>query len=288
MALDTSLIIVSYNKQAYTALCLESLLKCDPRPGEIVVVDNGSTDGAIEYLGGTFAGLAEQAGVGFQLIGNDDNVGACTARNQGLEVVTGDFVGFLDNDTAMCTKSWLAILMGVLGEEENAGIVAPKLLYPFEPYNIEHAGAAISRRGRPKYLGRGCERLDPDHNSRRDVQCLISAAWLMKREVPDQIGGLDEIFNPAQFEDFDFCYRARQSGYRVLYEPTAELYHFENTTTDGSVDVNFKYVTIKNGMAFKKRWRNVFSEEDGPADDTCVWDDLPTHPIEVTGIPPMR
>ena len=287
MACDTSLIIVSYNKQQYTALCLESLLQCDPRPGEIVVVDNGSNDGAVEYLSDEFPRLADAAGVGFQLIQNDGNVGACTARNQGLEVVQGDFVGFLDNDTAVRSRDWLAVLMGVLREEDNAGICAPKLLYPFEPYNIEHAGAAISNRGRPKYLGRGCERLDPAHNARRDVQCLISAAWLMKREVPDTIGGLDEIFNPAQFEDFDFCYRARENGFRVMYEPTAELYHFENVTTDGSVDVNFRYVTIKNGMAFKKRWRHAFTEENGPPDDECVWDDLPTHPIEVTGVPPI-
>jgi len=287
MSVETSLVIVSYNKRQHTALCLESLLKCDPRPGEIIVVDNGSTDGAIGYLTNTFPGLAEEAGVGFELISNEGNVGACTARNQGLERVKGDFVGFLDNDTAVRTRSWLSILMGVLREEESAGIAAPKLVYPFEPYDIEHAGAAISAKGRPKYLGRGRPRMDPEHNRRREVQCLISAAWLMKREVPDTVGGLDEIFNPAQFEDFDFCYRAREHGFRILYEPTAELYHFENVTTDGSVDVNFKYITIKNGMTFKKRWRDVFSKEDGPADEDCVWEDLPTHPLEVTGIPPL-
>jgi GT2 family glycosyltransferase len=287
MSPDTSLIIVSYNKQPYTALCVESLLKGDPLPGEIVVIDNGSTDGSVDYLCDSFPALAEQAGVRFQLIRNDGNVGACTARNQGLAAVSGAFIGFLDNDTAVRTRAWLGILGRTLEEEGNAGIVGPKLVYPFPPYEIEHAGAGISPNGRPKYLGRGCPLTDPAHNERRDVQCLISAAWLMKRAVPDTIGGLDEIFNPAQFEDFDYCYRARQHGFRVLYEPAAEVYHFENVTTDGSVDVNFKYITIKNGMTFKRRWREVFSRESGPADEECSWENLPTHPLTETGIPPV-
>jgi GT2 family glycosyltransferase len=283
----TSLIIVSYNKRPYTALCLESLLKGDPRPGEIVVIDNGSADGSADYLRDEFPDQAAAVGVGFRLIENTGNVGACTARNQGLEVVTGEYIGFLDNDTAVRSRRWLATLVGTLEEEPNAGIVGPKLVYPFPPYDIEHAGAGLSRTGRPKYLGRGRPLDDPAHNVRRDVQCLISAAWLMKREVPDTIGGLDEVFNPAQFEDFDFCYRARQHGYRVLYEPSAEVYHFENVTTDGSVDVNFRYITIKNGMTFKKRWREVFSVESGPPDAECVWEPLPTRPLEATGIPPL-
>ncbi len=285
--MQTSLIVVSYNKRDYTALCLESLLGGDPRPSEIVVVDNGSDDGSVPYLRGEYPALAEQAGVSFELVENDANVGACTARNQGLERVQGEYIGFLDNDTAVRTRAWLSILIRVLEDESNAGIVGPKLLFPFAPFDIEHAGAAISRTGRPKYLGRGCARTDPGHNQRREVQCLISAAWLMKRAVPDAIGGLDEIFNPAQFEDFDYCYRARQHEFRVLYEPSAEMYHFENVTTDGSVDVNFRYITIKNGMTFKKRWRHVFSQEAGPADEACKWEALPTRPIEVTGIPPL-
>jgi len=287
MATHTSFVIVSCNKQPYTALCLESLLQGDPRPDQIVVIDNGSQDGSVEYLRDEFPRAAGSAGVLFELIGNDSNVGACTARNQGLDRVRGDYIGFLDNDTALRTRSWLAILMATLSEEEGAGIVGPKLVFPFPPYNIEHAGAAISPEGRPKYLGRGCRRDDPAHNVRREVQCLISAAWLMKREVSEAIGRLDEVFNPAQFEDFDYCYRARQHGFRVLYEPTAEMYHFENVTTDGSVDVNFRYITIKNGMAFKKRWHEAFSKEDGPPTSECQWLPLETRPLERAGVPPI-
>lgn len=285
--LPASIIVVSYNKRPYTQLCLESMLRGNPRPTQIVVIDNGSQDGTVEMLRDDFAAQARAAGVDFILIRNDANVGACTARNQGLEVATGQYIGFMDNDIAVRSRGWLATLANVLEEDEANGIVGPKLVFPFAPYNIQHAGAAISKTGRVQYLGRG-EPIDaPEHNVRREVQCLISACWLMKAAVPVQIGGLDEVFNPAQFEDFDFCYRARAAGRRVLYEPGAEMYHFESVTTDNSPDVNYKYITIRNGMEFKRRWRHVFAAEHGPPDSECRWAKLETRPIEQTGVPPI-
>jgi len=98
---------------------------------------------------------------------------------------------------------------------------------------------------------------------------------------------MDEAFNPAQFEDFDLCYRARENGRRVLYEPSTQMYHFENVTTDGSVDVKFKYVTMKNWQEFRKRWAHMYEDEGGPPDAECRWANLETRPLERTGIPPM-
>ncbi len=285
--IDASIIVVSYNKRRYTELCLTGMLEANPVPAQIVVIDNGSTDGTVEYLEGQFPAAAGAANVAFDLICNDSNVGACTARNQGLELASGRYVGFMDNDIAVRSRGWLRVLADVLEETEDYGIVGPKLVFPFEPFNIQHAGAAISKTGRVKYLGRG-EPVDaPEHNVRREVQCLISACWLMKAEIPAQIGGLDEVFNPAQFEDFDLCYRAREAGWTVLYDPEAEMYHYESVTTDGSPDVNYRYVTIRNGMEFKRRWKHMFENEDGPPDEECHWKDLETRPIEKTGIPPI-
>lgn len=284
---DTTIIVVSYNKRKYTELCVTSMLQGDPRPGQIVVIDNGSTDETVLFLEDSFPTLAEAQDVRFDLIRNDSNVGACTARNQGLAIALGEYIGFMDNDIAVRSSGWLGTLIDVLEEDEDYGIVGPKLVYPFEPYNIQHAGAAISKTGRVKYLGRG-EPIDaPEHNERREVQCLISACWLMKSEIPECIGGLDEVFNPAQFEDFDFCYRAREAGWTVLYDPVAEMYHYESVTTDASPDVNYKYITIRNGMEFKRRWKQMFAEEDGPPDSECRWKQLETRPIEQTGIPPI-
>ncbi len=287
MSLPIAIIVVHYNKLPYSRLCLESILRSDPLPAQIICIDNGSHDGTVAYLTDEFPALAAAAGVAASVIANASNVGACTARNQGLASVTQPAVAFCDNDLAVRSRDWLATLHGVLEADARAGIVGPKLVYPFAPYDIECAGVAISPTGRVQYRGRGCPREDPTYSRGCEVQCLISACWLMRREVPDTLGGLDEVFNPAQFEDFDLCYRARANGWRVGYEPAAEMYHFENVTTDGSVDVRFRYVTIRNGLVFKERWQHLFAQEGGPPDAECKWAQLETRPLERTGIPPI-
>lgn len=285
--MSTSLIIVSYNKRPYTELCLRGQFACEPRAAEIIVVDNGSTDGSLEALRGSLQAEAAAAGVELHVIANEGNAGACTARNQALAAAQGNYLAFLDNDIAVRHRNWLGTLRGVLDRDATVGIVAPKLLFPFAPYTIECAGAAISPQGRVQYRGRGAACDAPEWNTPAEVQCLISAAWLMRREVYEQVGELDEAYNPAQFEDFDFCYRAREAGWRVLYEPGAELYHFENVTTAGSPDVKFTYVTMRNWGTFKRRWQQTYATEGGPPEADCQWAKLPTRPLEDTGIPPM-
>ncbi len=110
-----------------------------------------------------------------------------------------------------------------------------------------------------------------------------SACVLVRHAVLEEVGVFDEIFNPVQFEDLDLFYRMKSHGYHLLYQPAVEMYHFENITTDNSPQLNFKYQTIKNGMEFKRRWRHLFSVENGPADDTLRWQELPRRRIEEIG-----
>ncbi len=268
-------------------MCLQGQLAAQPRAHELIVIDNGSTDGSVEWLQGEFAAEARAAGVEYQLLINESNAGACTARNQGLAICQGEWIAFLDNDLAVRHSNWLSGLGQVLDEAPAVGIAGPKLLYPFEPYDIECAGVALSPQGRVQYRGRGEPRESAEFNRPLEVQCLISACWLMKRAVMERIGVLDEIFNPAQFEDFDYCYRARQAGFTVRYEPQVEMYHFENVTTAGSADVRFKTVTLRNWAKFRERWEAVYQSEGGPPDDECQWREVETRPLEQTGIPPV-
>jgi len=285
---STSAIVVSYNKRPYTELCVGGMLRCTPPPAQIVVVDNGSSDGSVEFLKMQFVEQCRNSQAECAVITNAENVGACTARNQALEEARGEYIAFCDNDVTVRSRDWLAKLSSSLDEMPEVGIVGPKLLFPFAPYDIECAGVGISRSGRVQYCGRGQARDTPEFCQARKVQCLTSACWLMRRELYEQLGGLDELFNPAQFEDFDYCYRAREAGWEVLYQPAAEMYHFENVTTDGSRDVNFKYVTMKNWRVFRQRWEHMFSGEDGPADAECKWAEIRTRALEEVGEPPMK
>jgi O-antigen biosynthesis protein len=281
-----SIVVLAFNKAEYTARCLAALPHSTWRPLEVILVDNGSTDRTCEVFD-DFQSAAPAVGVTVERIDNEENVGASTGRNQALEASNGRYIAFLDNDVVVRSVDWLERLADVLDGEERAGIVGPKLIYPFPPHWIQCCGAAVSPTGRVFFSGRGEPREAEAFRKRREVQCLISACWLMRREVYEQLGGLDEAYNPVQFEDIDYCYRARQAGWRVFCEPSAEMYHFENVTTSGSRSINSPYQIVKNGLRFKNRWREMYSRENGPADSEWSWAKIPTVALASVGETPF-
>ncbi|MDP6523654.1 MAG: glycosyltransferase family 2 protein [Kiritimatiellia bacterium] len=270
MATPVSVVTLTHNKLACTRMCLGSLLKTSDCPWELVVVDNGSDDGTREWLEG-FRGTAAAAGVDVRLVLNDGNIGCSTARNQGFAESSGEYVVFMDNDVALRSGKWLSGMRKIMDDDATIAIVGPKLVYPQPPYDIQCAGVAISKTGRPKFLGRGDNRDDPRFNEFLDMQCLTSACFMVRRSVMDDVGGFDEAFNPVEYEDFDLCYRARSNGNRVVYLPSVEMYHFENVTTCGTPRLPNTYLIIKHGLLFKKRWRHMFETEGGPPDSETKW-----------------
>ena len=277
-----SVVVLTHNKAACTRRCLGSLLQTRYAPWELVVVDNGSTDGTREWLE-SFRGEADQAGVAVTLVFNDGNIGCSTARNQGLARARGAHVAFLDNDVALRKRNWLERLRAALDAQADAAMIGPKLVYPYPPYDIQCAGAAVSRGGRVQFMGRGESRDDPRFNRPRDVQCLISACCLARRDVLEQVGGFDEAFNPVEYEDIDLCYKIRAQGWRILYEPTVEMYHVESVTTAGTESLPNTYLIVKHGLEFKRRWRAMFEREDGPSDEETRWRRRPAVPFERIG-----
>lgn len=281
-----TVVTLTHNKLAYTARCLASWLRTDYAPWELVVVDNGSTDGTRAWLG-DFRAEAERSGVALTLVANDANIGCSTARNQGLARARGEFVAFADNDVALRSADWLRALAGRLARNPALGMVGPKLVYPVPPYAIQCAGVGIARSGRVLFRGRGEPRDDPRYNAEGDVQCLISACCLARRSALAACGGFDEAFNPVEFEDFDLCYRMRAAGWRVAYVPAVEMYHFESVTTQGTPALPNTGLIIRHGLLFKERWRHRFAHEDGPADVETRWRRLPAFALEAVGDLPL-
>ena len=272
-----SVIALAHNYAQYTRACLLSVLQTKPPDLEIVVVNNGSSDETPQVLS-EIAKEAAGMGVNLKMINLDRNLGCCTARNMAVAEAVGEEIVFVDNDTVMPDPRWIEKLQRVLDNKPQAAIVGPKLCYPVAPYNIQCAGVGISRSGRVLFRGRGHPQDDPRFNECEEVQCLISACWMFRRILYDEIGGLDEAYNPIQFEDFDFCYRARSKGHRVIYTPDPVVYHWESITSTGTASLNNPYVVVKNGMRFKKRWRHMFEQEDGPSDEDAQWQkvDMPS------------
>jgi len=270
------------NKWEYSSRCLESLLSLEYRPLEICLVDNGSTDETPERLR-EFHEKAKAADVLIRQKFNDTNVGAATGRNHGMELASGDYIVFLDNDMVVRTRSWIEKMLAEFEAHPEVGAVCPKLLYPFEPLLIQNAGLVISPTGRADYVGRGKGHDDPEHNQRRELQAAISACLMIPRDVVEQVGEMDEQFNPVQFEDIDYCYRIRQLRRTVIYLPSVEMYHFENVTTDNTPGLGFKRQTVVNGMKFKRKWQHVFSKENGPPDSEMRWEEIPRVPLSEIG-----
>jgi GT2 family glycosyltransferase len=272
-----SVIVLHHDKAEYSRACLHSLLVSQARPLEIINVDNGSRDDTARVLD-EWEKRAESENIETRRLNFATNIGAVEGRNAAMQIARGEHFVFLDNDTLIFQSDWLEQLRAFLDADEKRAIVAPRLLFPWPPFEIECCGAAVSPRGRVEYIGRGAAR--ESVREPRQIQCAISAAWMMPRKIYEQVGGLDEIYSPVQYEDLDFCYRVRESGWEVWTLPSVELFHFEHTTTAGSGDINFKYVTTKNGLTFKKRWSAHFENENATTEEAAQWRVLSKRGIE--------
>ena len=280
MSVAVSVITLTHNKLPYTQRCLPGLLQTSFSNWELIIVDNGSTDGTVEWLLHNFQPAGEKHGIKVTVLQNKSNIGCSTSRNQGAGVARGQKLVFVDNDVTLRSKNWLSKLASILDSSQTIGMAGPKLVYPFPPYNIQFAGGAVSPSGRVQFMGRGESREDPRYNYRREVQCFISACFMIKRDIFEKAGGFDEAFNPVEYEDIDLSYRVRSMGYTIIYEPSIEMYHFESVTTTGTPSLPNTYLIIKNGMLFKQRWRHMFERENGPADSEAKWRNIETRRID--------
>ena len=274
-ALLDSLAILSFDKLSVTRKCVAAVVRGTrfAGPAELVVVDNGSTDGSADWIRNDLSALCAEHGIALKAILNDRNVGCSTARNQALDAAAGDYVTFLDNDVEPASPNWLDALRARIEAAPENGMAGGLLLYlPQEgqPETVQCAGGGISRTGHVCFVGRG-EPFGPAYAEAREVQCLISACLMIRRGLYVAYGGFDEIFNPVQFEDFDLCYKFRERGWKAWYEPAARLYHHESTTTAGTPSIRNAAVVVRNGLKFQRKWRHLFSREDGPPDEACRW-----------------
>lgn len=198
----TSIIVVSFNAIDQTQRCLQALRagSTDEHPTEFIFVDNGSTDGTVEFL-------SDQDDV--KLIRNSANLGAPAARNQGIAISKGEQMVFMDNDV-MVTPGWLPRLLFHLAIDKYSGCVGCLSDRAAHNQQLEYAGDSS-----PAAL-RGFADSLADQNSRqyRPQAMLTSFLLMVSRGLIETIGGFDERFSPWGFEDDDFSMRAHLAGYQ--------------------------------------------------------------------------
>jgi len=235
-----SIIIPVFNGLDYTRRCISALIEqpCDT-PFELIVVDNGSTDGVEVWL----ETIKDQ----ITLIQPRQNIGFARANNLAAKSAKGEFLLLLNNDT-LPIAGWLDRMVETMRSDDRIGIVGAKLLFP-QTRLIQHAGVAIEP---PLAVMHVYENFPEDHpaaSRRRDFQAVTAACMLVRTELYTSLSGFDEQFVNG-FEDLDFCFRVGEQGFRVVYEPTAVLLHFAGMSS-GRHDHE-----IENGRLIFKRWKD--------------------------------
>jgi GT2 family glycosyltransferase len=192
---------------------------------ELIVVDNGSTDGSAELVRERYPEAT--------LIAAGCNLGFSGGNNVGMRAAAGEQI-ILVNQDVIVHEGWLEAILSALLPEA-VGIVGSKLVYP--DGRIQHAGGTLIYPGaHPDHLG--YRQVDDGRwDALRAVEYVTGAAIGISRSVLDRVGYLDEGFTPAFYEEVDLCARARDAGYQVSYVPGAVATHLETTTVSrASVD----------------------------------------------------
>lgn len=206
-----SLIIPVFNQLEYTKGCLESILKDDDRsPYEIIVVDNGSSDGTRAYLEELSRRL-DRTRDRLVPIFNETNLGVAPAWNQGLRAATGKTIGILNNDI-LVTRGWYRSLLWAI-EHHKLGLVSPYAANGKLDYELETRAHFFTH----KNLGK----LWPDYDF-----CAV----VLTRKTFEQIGFFDENYLVGGYEDQDYAYRMRAAGIRYGVSGAAFIHHFGSQT----------------------------------------------------------
>jgi len=213
-----SAIVVNWNRRELLRKCLASLTAQEGVQLQIIVVDNGSTDGSQHCIETEFPEV--------HLIRNLENRGFCAANNQGIAAARGEFVALLNND-AEADRGWAAAMVRAVSEKP-VGMVACKILVHGDARRIDKVGHLIYPDGQNRGRGTGC--LDEGQFDRvEEVLWPDGCGALYRKEMLDEIGGFDEdLF--AYADDAELGLRARIAGWECVYTPYAVVRHHRGNT----------------------------------------------------------
>jgi len=234
----TSVIVLTHNQLPYTRMCLDSIRLRTDEPYELIIVDNASTDGTVDYL---------RSLRGVRVIENRENRGFPAGVNQGFDVSSGDQVLLLNNDTVL-TTGWLKKMLACLYAEADIGLVGPTT------NNISGLQQISASYDDLMQLDGFAWDWGKEHSAERiETDRLVGFCLLIRREVIDRIGNMDEQFGIGMFEDDDYCRRAIAAGYRCVVAADAFVHHF-GSRTFANVGVDSNQLLSRNKELFDKKW----------------------------------
>lgn len=258
-----SIIILNHNGKKNFEVLIPSLDKCVFYDNyELIIVDNASTDDSISYIEQWKDKLP------IKIINNESNESFSAANNKGAKEAAGDYLLFLNNDIKV-TDGWLDELLNVAYNEENAGAVGARLVYPKLPddsinagksYMIQHAGVCFRDKIREKLyfiqpynMGNGKKDYAPIEGC-IERPCVSAAVMLVSKDAFNKVGGFDEKYIYG-YEDVDICLKLYKEGYHNYYCADSFLYHYEFGTQERDDDKEVKKRRLHNMEVFKGKWQ---------------------------------
>lgn len=236
-----SIIIVNWNTEDLLRSCLESIYNETKNiTYEIFVIDNASSDSSLEFITNQFPQV--------KLIRNNINSGYAKACNQGIKISKGKYILLLNPDTVILNNA-LEKLISFADKTPSAGIFGPKLIN-------KDGSLQLSCRIFPKVFFKSY--MLKIENAIANVDWLVGACLLIRREVINDVGYIDEDFF-MYGEDMDFCYRAKKRGWNCLFYPLSEVLHVGNVSGDKKWGITrIPKAWYGSTLKFHKKHHNLF------------------------------
>ncbi len=193
---------------------------------EIVVVDNGSNDAVtLRYL----KTLRHAAAI--RIIRDDGPFNFSTLNNTAVSAARGELVALVNNDVEVISPDWLSLMVGH-ALRPGVGVVGARLLFPDR--SVQHAGVVLGLRGVAGHAHQRLPECHPGYFGRakltQSFSALTAACLVVKKEIYEQVGGMNETDLAVAYGDVDFCLKVREAGYRNVLAADAELIHHESAT----------------------------------------------------------
>ncbi|MFH7880970.1 MAG: glycosyltransferase family 2 protein [Candidatus Aenigmatarchaeota archaeon] len=258
------IIILNWNGKELLKNCLSSLFKLTDYPNyKVIVVDNGSTDGSVEFVKKNFPKA--------DVLALDKNYGFPKGNNEGIRYAlkryNPKYVVLLNNDTIIIQKNWLKEMVKVAESDKKIGIIGCKLIYP--DGRIQWAGRKkesnifyLMFQTISASLNPGIGKKIKESSFIGEVNTASGACMMIKKELIKRIGLLDEDLSPFFQEDVEYSFRAQRSGYKVYYVGTTSVVHLQSYSfKKRKMEDEKLYFALRNSMIVSKKyfgyWRTI-------------------------------
>ncbi len=244
-----SIVIAVCNMLPFTRLCLDYIRKNTTVPYELVIVDNGSTDGTREYIDELSSDLD------INYLRNETNLGPIIAMNQGIRLSKYEYICQIHNDVIIFEKGWLKKIVSIMEQDPKIGIASPA-----GRQHIRGDSSCDEATLKHNILSAGLN--EPMKNEVEDIAVIDGMCFVFTKGLVEEIGGLDEVYGMMHFYDMDFSLASLKAGYRNV-AVNILTFHIGNGGATRRSDFYKRLVPQdlklynRNSAIFKKKWKDM-------------------------------